>query len=133
MACIERFILLILIFLSMFNCTNIVKKSKSSDFCISIDSVIVIDSLKLLKRHNFTVLYKNEGKEKVKLKFVDTFCGCLTEKGFNHIVSSGEFGSLTLSYLPQEIGYTEHCIFLYFEEQEDPVCFKIKGFVKAVE
>ena len=67
------------------------------------------------------------------MKSVDTFCGCLTEKDFNHIVSSGELGTLSLSYLPQEIGYIEHYIFLYFEEQEDPVCFKIKGIVKAVE
>ena len=130
MICVMRFMLLILAFLSMFNCTNI---QKSSDFCVSIDSVVIIDSLKLLERYDFTVLYKNEGKENIKLKSVDTFCGCLTEKDFNHIVSSGELGTLSLSYLPQEIGYIEHYIFLYFEEQEDPVCFKIKRIVKAVE
>ena len=69
MICVMRFMLLILAFLSMFNCTNI---QKSSDFCVSIDSVVILDSLKLLERYDFTVLYKNEGKENIKLKSDDT-------------------------------------------------------------
>lgn len=128
----KTIVLLMLMILFVSSCKNVSKKSELVDFCISIDSVIVLDNLKLLERYEFTVLYENKGTEVIKLKSVDTFCGCLTENNLNNIVLPGETGCLIFSYLPQDIGYMERCIFLYFDNQKEPVCFRIKGIVKAI-
>jgi len=101
---------------------------------VRVDSVIHLGAVTPGVRIPFSISYTNVGEIPVRVRTMDTFCGCLAgERLSTEYTQPGEHAEIPMTFLPTGSGYMEKRIYVYFEQITEPevVILRARGSLKV--
>jgi hypothetical protein len=101
---------------------------------VRMDSVIQLGAVTPGVRIPFSIYYTNVGEIPVRVRTMDTFCGCLAAERLSmEYTQPGKRAEIPMTFLPTGSGYMEKRIYVYFEQIAEPevVIIRARGNLKA--
>ena len=77
-----------------------------------------------------TTICRNLSDHVIHINYIDTPCGCISVIPSTNSINIKDSITLNIEYVPNELGYQEKNIFVYFKHKKSPVHFAIKGRIK---
>lgn len=80
----------------------------------------------------FDVLLKNHFDKEIKIKYIQTGCGCLSydDSILDQVIKPNDSLSLKFKYKPNTLGYNERYVQIFLDGHRTRLNFKLKCFVR---
>ncbi len=110
------------------------ERTEQKEALVRMDSVIQLGAVTPGVRIPFSIYYTNVGEIPVRVRTMDTFCGCLAAERLSmEYTQPGKRAEIPMTFLPTGSGYMEKRIYVYFEQIAEPevVIIRARGNLKA--
>lgn len=122
----KQFLLTIFVF-CLYQCQN-----ATTTFPVELEPIINLGRISAENYNEFNICVKNTSNNDVKIRYIQTGCGCLSASNevINVNIHANDSLNIQFKYKPTSIGYVERDIYFYLKDYKIPIKVCVKGFAK---